>query len=637
MSCRTSAGLIAHKTVENQEREKFKAVWRRYEAEFENETKSRLLMVLVQSGMDFELGHVSCHTFQPAQKLGSLPKLVLQLSSASSASSASERDEGLRDRSDVAAPPPPQVVGPSGEAQSAKGPPPPPAENQQAAARSLESIEADAKSRFQKLAGRRAGGTNNDRDMKMEKQKFANLMDFMPSSKQATNNAPSASSRNAGAAKRNAAPATVGLQLHDPSTAPTRGTSKPEHQAASTHGGKQVPPQVVELSDSSADLSSPDDDDDDDDAQFRNAPASASKAAGHSKNNAGKTNTLSSSTTAKTTPVTSHFSSALRTHEDDPDYSQRGVFAATDNVVSPSDWQSLPLMGITTGNVLASISMNQIEDDELAQALAASRGEIDIIQPGGQQHPAIEHPSLDFELQQALALSREGVDEAQRSEEQDLQRAMQESLQQAGAGSNDGAPGAPALVPSVPPFADEVDQDAALQAALALSAAAASGSGASTSSWMAPAAGIVTRDDDLEAALRLSLQETTLSIQPQPGAAGAGASTSSSFLHVVQQSGGATSSTSGGTTRNVAVPVPPPRPPANEVIELDSSSEEGADNHNHPRAQKRRKPNSTTVQDQPRPPDGPLAAPEDHTIAERRRRAQEAAERRRQANMRNGL
>jgi hypothetical protein len=57
MMCRTEDGFLPHETVSKGK--KFEAAWRRYSCEFKNERKSRLLMVLVQSGQDAEMGAVN--------------------------------------------------------------------------------------------------------------------------------------------------------------------------------------------------------------------------------------------------------------------------------------------------------------------------------------------------------------------------------------------------------------------------------------------------------------------------------------------------------------------------------------------------------------------------------------------------
>lgn len=58
MVCRTEHGLQAHETIAKGQ--KFQAAWRRYQCNFYSESESRLLMVLVQSGMDWEMGPISC-------------------------------------------------------------------------------------------------------------------------------------------------------------------------------------------------------------------------------------------------------------------------------------------------------------------------------------------------------------------------------------------------------------------------------------------------------------------------------------------------------------------------------------------------------------------------------------------------
>jgi Calpain family cysteine protease/Ubiquitin interaction motif len=58
MSCRTVDGLLEHATIAKGKI--FEASWRQYQASFANESKSRLLMVLYQSGQDTEMGSVTC-------------------------------------------------------------------------------------------------------------------------------------------------------------------------------------------------------------------------------------------------------------------------------------------------------------------------------------------------------------------------------------------------------------------------------------------------------------------------------------------------------------------------------------------------------------------------------------------------
>ena len=54
MMCRTATGFLQHETLAKGK--KFESSWRRYNANFECETSTRLLMVLVQSGQDSEMG-----------------------------------------------------------------------------------------------------------------------------------------------------------------------------------------------------------------------------------------------------------------------------------------------------------------------------------------------------------------------------------------------------------------------------------------------------------------------------------------------------------------------------------------------------------------------------------------------------
>jgi len=64
MSCRTQEGLLDHETIAKGK--KFEAAWRKYSAKFHNETKSRLLAVLYQSGQDYQFGGITC-TQSPQQ------------------------------------------------------------------------------------------------------------------------------------------------------------------------------------------------------------------------------------------------------------------------------------------------------------------------------------------------------------------------------------------------------------------------------------------------------------------------------------------------------------------------------------------------------------------------------------------
>jgi len=67
MSCRTEAGLLEHEIIAKGK--KFEASWRRYSAEFITEQKSRLLLVLYQSGQDTEFGGIHCKPIIAPKKL----------------------------------------------------------------------------------------------------------------------------------------------------------------------------------------------------------------------------------------------------------------------------------------------------------------------------------------------------------------------------------------------------------------------------------------------------------------------------------------------------------------------------------------------------------------------------------------
>ena len=68
MSARTEEGLLQHETIAKGK--KFEAAWRNYSADFIGETKSRLLLVLYQSGQDTEFGSIACKRIEKPQKLG---------------------------------------------------------------------------------------------------------------------------------------------------------------------------------------------------------------------------------------------------------------------------------------------------------------------------------------------------------------------------------------------------------------------------------------------------------------------------------------------------------------------------------------------------------------------------------------
>lgn len=74
MTCRTADGLPQHETIAKGK--KFEAAWRRYTCSFENERKSRLLMVLVQSGQSTEFGHVKCEKLVPPNNTGGANALI---------------------------------------------------------------------------------------------------------------------------------------------------------------------------------------------------------------------------------------------------------------------------------------------------------------------------------------------------------------------------------------------------------------------------------------------------------------------------------------------------------------------------------------------------------------------------------
>jgi hypothetical protein len=68
MLCRTELGLQQHETIAKGK--KFQAAWRRFKCDFVAEKKSRLLLVLIQSGQDTEFNSIVCRRVSTPQKLG---------------------------------------------------------------------------------------------------------------------------------------------------------------------------------------------------------------------------------------------------------------------------------------------------------------------------------------------------------------------------------------------------------------------------------------------------------------------------------------------------------------------------------------------------------------------------------------
>jgi Calpain family cysteine protease len=64
MMCRTEAGFVSHETVAKGK--KFQANWRKFTCAFPHERQTRLLMVLVQTGQDSEMGTIKCHCNESA-------------------------------------------------------------------------------------------------------------------------------------------------------------------------------------------------------------------------------------------------------------------------------------------------------------------------------------------------------------------------------------------------------------------------------------------------------------------------------------------------------------------------------------------------------------------------------------------
>ena len=77
MMCRTATGFLQHETVAKGK--KFEASWRKFNADFESETSTRLLTVLVQSGQDSEMG-TAIFKKTVSQKLGG--KMQAKISSS---------------------------------------------------------------------------------------------------------------------------------------------------------------------------------------------------------------------------------------------------------------------------------------------------------------------------------------------------------------------------------------------------------------------------------------------------------------------------------------------------------------------------------------------------------------------------
>lgn len=79
MMCRTENGFEAHETLAKGK--KFEAAWRKFNVDFRLENKTRLLMVLVQSGQDSEMGSATCKEINgaPTKKDGLKQSVITTL------------------------------------------------------------------------------------------------------------------------------------------------------------------------------------------------------------------------------------------------------------------------------------------------------------------------------------------------------------------------------------------------------------------------------------------------------------------------------------------------------------------------------------------------------------------------------
>ena len=79
MNCRTETGYVTHETLAKGK--KFQAAWRKFSTNVYDESKTRLLMVLVQSGQDSEMGTINCKLLSQGQTLrGESPKKQTKIS-----------------------------------------------------------------------------------------------------------------------------------------------------------------------------------------------------------------------------------------------------------------------------------------------------------------------------------------------------------------------------------------------------------------------------------------------------------------------------------------------------------------------------------------------------------------------------
>merc|ERR1712129_106904 len=75
MVCRCEDGLLQHETISKGK--KFQASWRRYTRTFFRETKSRLLLCVVQSGIDTELGKINYSSIKHSETKTTFDKCSL--------------------------------------------------------------------------------------------------------------------------------------------------------------------------------------------------------------------------------------------------------------------------------------------------------------------------------------------------------------------------------------------------------------------------------------------------------------------------------------------------------------------------------------------------------------------------------
>ena len=99
MSCRTEIGILEYETVAKGKT--FEAAWRRYSTKFIAEQRSRLLLVLYQSGQDTEFGSINCKAIATPRKLGSASQQQMTLNSFLEAYTKAGPDVGAYTRRGV--------------------------------------------------------------------------------------------------------------------------------------------------------------------------------------------------------------------------------------------------------------------------------------------------------------------------------------------------------------------------------------------------------------------------------------------------------------------------------------------------------------------------------------------------------